>query len=246
MQNGKQLQKVNTNVLDSINSAYISDVKEIEEYYPEHIRKKFEKLDDKAKAEIVKTGRRMTSGIKSSIPMICKGSECCLKSICALFDNQVAPVNYRCPYEEFMVDKLTAEYYATLEVDPFNRVERDLIKQMVELIIIDNRSSADISSEGLYTKQTIGIDNKGRTIENVTESIALGIKMKTQARIEKLQNELLATRKIRKQLDVGKGEDPSSKASDLYERFKDFSDKNKIITDAVIEDNNESKSDTSK
>ena len=71
-----------------------------------------------------------------------------------------------------------------------------------------------------------------------TESIAYNIKMRTQARLEKLQNELLATRKIRKQLEVDKHDDPSVKASTLFEKFRDISEAEVV--------NGESESNTSK
>lgn len=243
MENSKQLQ-VSTNALQKISETYIKDISVIQEYYPKHIKEKIDNLTKDQKKEVINFGRRMASGIKSSIPMRCKGKKCCLGRICALLKNGIAPENCQCPYEEFMVDKLTAEYYSSLQVDPFNRVERDLVKQLVELIIIDNRASSDIGNDGLYSVQNVGVDNKGRAITNITESLAFNIKMRTQVRIEKIQNELLATRKIRKQFEVGQNDDPSSKASDLYERFKNFTEKNEIITDVEIID--EHKNDSKK
>jgi hypothetical protein len=225
-----QLTKVNTKALDNIGSSYVTDIKDLQAYLPKETNVKIESLSQDIKDEIVKAGRRYVSGIKSSIPMICKNKSCCLQYTCALLKNNLAPTNYPCPYEEFMVDRLTAEYYSSLNVDPFNRVERDLIKQMVELIIIDNRASADLSTQGLYTTQVVGANNKGVPLEMTVESLAYSIKLKTQVRIQKIQNELLATRKVQKQFDVGKKDDPSSKSADLFERYKEFVDKNEIKT----------------
>lgn len=243
MSNKKELLKINSNFLENIHNLYLTDIEEIQQYYPKHIKDKLDNLDDDVKIEILKTGKRMTSGIKSSIPMKCKGSKCCLSSVCSLFKNNLAPIDYPCPYEEFMVDKLTAEYYISLEIDPFNRVERDQVKQMVELMIIDNRASADISDKGLYTMQVVGATNKGLPIYNEVESLAYNIKIKTQTRIEKIQQELLATRKIKKQMEIGKNDDPSSRASNLVEKYKQLY-KDKEIEDVNVEVVNESKENT--
>lgn len=224
MSNTKELQKINTDILDNIHAVYVTDIKEIQQYFPQHIQDTIDKLDDKTKQKIINSGRRMTSGIKSSIPMICNGDKCCLQSICALLAHQVQPQGFSCPYEEMMVDKLTAEYYNTLQIDPYNRIERDQVKQMVELIIIDNRASSEVARNGLYTEQVVGVDNKGRPIVNLVESLAYNIKLKTQHRLEKLQQELLGTRKVKKQYDLDGRRDPSSKASTLYEKFKEIAE----------------------
>lgn len=232
MSDSKDLQKINTEVLDAIHEVYVSNIEEIKQYYPENIKEKFENLSEKAKTQIVTSGRRMTSGIKSSIPMLCKDEKCCLSSICALHENGIAPKTFPCPYEELMVDKLTTEYYKTLDIDPFNRIERDQVKQLVELAIIENRANADIAKNGLYTLQSQGCDNKGRPIFNEVESLAYGIKLKTQTKIQKIQNELLATRKIKKQLEVDNPQDPSTRASDLLSKYKELKEaKVKIIDD---------------
>jgi len=233
MSTSKELQRINTTVLDQIKEVYLSDVREIEEYYPQELKERVQNLTDEVKKDIIRTGRRMTSGINSSIPMLCRADKCCLSATCALLRNKIQPDGFPCPYEELMVDKLTSEYYITLQIDPFNRVERDLIKAMVELIIIDNRASADIAKNGLYSVQNVGVDNKGRPIENIVESLAYNIKIKTQVRIDKIQNELLATRKVKKQLEVDKGNDPSSNASNLFDRFKNFMEAKKV--DATVE-----------
>lgn len=226
MNQNKELQKISTNILDEIHKVYVSNIEEIKQYYPEHIKNAFENLSEKAKKQIITTGRRMTSGIKSSIPMVCKVEKCCLSSVCALIENGIAPKGFPCPYEELMVDKLTAEYYRSLNIDPFDRIERDQVKQLVELAIIENRANADIAQNGLYTLQSQGCDNKGRPIFNEIESLAYNIKIKTQGRIQKIQNELLATRKIKKQLEVEKVEDPSTKASSLLEKFRELKEAN--------------------
>lgn len=229
----KELQTTSKNFLENIKAVYLANIEELQEYYPAHIKNKLDNLSNEAKKQIIKSGRRMTSGINSPIPMKCTGANCSLNSVCGLLKNGVEPTGFPCPYEELMVDKLTLEYYHSLDIDPFNRVERDQVRQMVELIIIDNRVSADIAEKGLYTLQCVGADNKGKALYNEVESIAYNIKLKTQSRLEKLQQELLATRKIKKQLSMDQPNDPSSKASNLYERFKKF--KNDQIDDAKIE-----------
>lgn len=235
MEPNKQIQKLETgkSYLEAVDATYMADISELQSYLPKDNKDKIDKLSNDAKTEIVKSSRRMTSGIRSSIPMVCKANKCCMAKTCTLLKNDVAPLGYLCPYEEFMVDKLTSEYYVTLAVDPFNRTERDLIKQMVEMIIIDNRTSADIANDGLYMDQIVGADNKGKPLISKVESLAYSIKLKTQARIDKLQNELLATRKIKKQLNVGGHDDPSSRSSNLIERFREL--KGTKIEDVKVE-----------
>ena len=234
MSKAMQILEVNKTALESISTSYLNTPGELLEYYPKDQQSKIENLTQEVKNDIIKTGRRYISGIKSSIPMKCKGDKCCLSLSCALFKNSIAPIGYLCPYEEYMVDKLTMEYYTSLQVDPFNRLERDLIKQMVELIIIDNRTSSDLSENGLYMDQAVGADNKGVPIITKVESLAYSIKIKTQQRIEKIQNELVATRKIKKQLKTEDSDNPASRASNLFDRYKEYVEKENIVIDAKV------------
>jgi hypothetical protein len=83
----------------------------VENYLPEGLNLSADELVS------LKNGmRRLSTGLRSSIPINCYGDSCPFKTQCPLHKIGKAPVGKHCPIEEMLMDVYTKRYLEEFEV----------------------------------------------------------------------------------------------------------------------------------
>ena len=174
-------------------------------------------------------------GMFSSIPIICKGSDCAYKDVC-----MVAPSNrivgQRCPMEIAAILSRYEQWCAHFEidtsqdeVDPKDLVDATLIKDLVNVEVQILRAENKIALNGDFMADTLlDIDKKcnpyfGKIVAPETEFL-----MTLQNRKDKILNQLNATRKDKAN---AKGKESDSDAAiKIFKQIKAM-EKEKMIED---------------
>jgi len=159
-------------------------------------------------------------GSQAMLPMICKGPECPIAKTCMLQQMNKAPVGQSCPLELALMDKLKDELVHSLDVDWEDRIERQSVMDLVETEILQARANGILSEEGFIMENVVGVsESTGEPIMRKEKHIALEVKDMIYKRKERLLKSLVATKEMKKKLNLG-AKDPSKKESDLLDRLR--------------------------
>lgn len=187
-------------------------------------------------------------GSQAMLPMICKGPTCPIAKTCMLQQIGKAPIGQECPLELAFMMKLKDELVLSLDVDWNDRIERQAVMDLVETEILQARANGILSEEGFIMENVVGIsENTGDPIMRKEKHIALDVKDMIYKRKERLLKSLVATKEMKKKLNIG-GKDPSKKESDLLKRLRsvkarDEKDAKVVIQDAEVINTEKSKTD---
>ena len=160
-----------------------------------------------------------------------------------------APIGQECPIELALMNKLKDELVLSLDVDWNDRIERQAVMDLVETEILQARANGILSEEGFIMENVVGIaENTGEPIMRKEKHIALEVKDMIYKRKERLLKSLVATKEMKKKLNIG-GKDPSKKESDLLKRLRnakarDDEESKVVIKDAEIIHSEKSSGDT--
>lgn len=209
----------------------------LNKYYPQEVLKD-KQFTNEQLIDLSKMLRSCSSGLTYFTPMKCAGDKCPARDKCSLFKNGLAPIAYTCPIEAMLTDVWEQEYIETLDIDIHNKIERDLVKELVEADIIEMRASSDLARSGLYDYNAIGVDAEGRAIYKKEEAVSIKIKMLFKKRKDKAIEDFLATRKSRVKFGVSKQMDPSRYASSLKERYTKISQNEVMDVEEVVNGGN--------
>ncbi len=186
----------------------------------------------KAQIQIITNGLRTFNKniIQKSIALVCLGPDCFMANKCCLQEARCAPIGSSCLIEKMLIDQWEHEYLEDLDIDN-SKIERDMVRDMIEMDIIDWRTSNELSkNNSIFDWQIVGMDEKtGKPYYRKEESVALGIKLKLKAKKDKLREDLMATRKVKAKFGVDKRIDPSRYASDLRMKYE-------AVKEAQVED----------
>jgi hypothetical protein len=203
--------------LDQTGKVYIDRL--VKEYFPEqtcHLQ-----IPEDRIPHLVTALRKLNKNlIKFAGPMTCKGPKCAMGGRCPLQVSTIAPIGHPCSIELMLVDQWEKEYIDDLSVDRQSKVELDMVRDMIEADLIDWRTSQDISENGLFDWNAVGVTGDGKPIYRKEEAASLSIKLKFKARKDRLREDLMATRKMKAKFGLNKTIDPSKLASSLQDRYR--------------------------
>lgn len=161
---------------------------------------------------------KVKSGILSSIPMVCKGPKCYVSDTCPLQQKGLAPIGLSCPIELALVQQFFMSYVDELDVDTDRMVEVSMVRSLVDQEVQYLRKTKVLSLENFIQENVIGIDPKdGSPILKSELHMAVELEDKIHRRMERLRNQLLATRESRAK--AGQGSQDAAKAiADILEK----------------------------
>jgi hypothetical protein len=107
-----------------------------------------------------------------------------------------------------------------------NRFVMDLIGELIETHIMENRINTKMARDGILVDQAVAINNEGEMATNQEVSPLFRIKMQLKKKRENIFKQLLLSPEMElKRKIVDKITDPASKSSDITTRAKSILDK---------------------
>ena len=158
-------------------------------------------LTDQERKSVVQGMRRLSTGLRSSMPITCYGEKCPFKTQCPLHQINKAPTGKPCPIESMLIDLYTKRY-----IDEFD-VESDYMSEVTTMtmlaathvmemraFILLGKDDTDQSPEGLV-KNVVGFNNDEEPIIQLQEHPAFAIIERAWRWRKNLLESLVGTRK---------------------------------------------------
>lgn len=172
---------------------------------------------------------RQKHGHQGAMSMTCKGTKCSYLSMCPLHEaGEKLPVNKRCPVENILIQMWSAKFIQALGIDmddPEYAIDMDMVYELAGLELIRNRAACKLSDEpDIFKRDITAFSPQGAPIYDDKPNMALLILERYGKRVDKLREQLIATRQA--QAKIGKiSGDSSVKAARLAARAKKIIEK---------------------
>ncbi len=184
--------------------------------YPEIYKESNVKVVEELRPNKIKVG------MLSAIPMQCRGNNCPVAKTCPLLMQNLAPVGSLCPIEMSMVQQFFQAYVEELGVDTDRLVEVSMVRSIVDQEIQYFRKTKLLSLEHFIQDNVVGIDSKdGTPIMRPELHMAVELEDRIHRRMERLRNQLLATRESRAKIGQS-SVDASQTISNLIEKVNEM------------------------
>lgn len=177
--------------------------------------------------------RRLSTGLRSSIPINCYGEKCPFKLQCPLYKMDKAPVGKPCPIEEMLMDSYTKRYIDEFEVQPGSMSEVTTMTMLAATHIMEMRAFITLgkddegSNPDGFIKNVVGFNNDDEPIESIVEHPAYNQIERAWRWRRNLLESLVGTRKEKyKQMAAMKERtsvSPSTAAADLKAKIDKMS-----------------------
>lgn len=133
----------------------------------------------------------------TSIPMVCRASDCMFASTCPMQKEGIAPKNHPCPYESGMIASFVSEYMEQLEIEPDNLVELTMIRDLVDQEVQYLRKSKILAQEDFIQENVVGKDSNGDPVFAKQLHLASDLEDRLHKRKQVIFKQLLATREAK-------------------------------------------------
>jgi hypothetical protein len=178
---------------------------------------------------LTKFVERQKHGHQGAISMTCKGTRCSYLSMCPIHEaGENLPINKRCPVENILIEMWASKFIAALNIDisdPEYAIDMDMVYELAGLELIRNRAACKLSDEPeIFTSKAVAFSPQGETIYDDKPNMALLILERYGKRVDKLREQLIATRSA--QAKIGKiAGDSSVRAANLAARAQQILEK---------------------
>ncbi|MGD9697447.1 hypothetical protein [Acinetobacter sp.] len=164
-----------------------------------------------------------TLGLKARLPIVCAGSECPFAKVCVYQKVGLAPVDYGCPEEMIIIEKLVPALVKDLQVDSENLVELDMIMEYVDAELQEIRAQKELAVRGQIEESVSTVDPaSGTAYYERKESPSLNVKERAQRRKAQLRKDFLATREQRARYKLDKVEDESTRQAEKRKQYENL------------------------
>jgi hypothetical protein len=193
---------------------------------------------------------RAKYGHQGAMPMKCKGTKCGFINMCPLHEaGDELPLGKRCPVEGALVKIWVEKHIDALDIDPNDpdyAVDMDMVYELAGLELIRNRAASHLSDDPeLFKEKVVGYSPQGEPIYDDKPNLSLLILEKYGKRVDKLREQLLATR--RSQAQMGRlASDNSVRAANMLKKAQELAERRRTrneATDAEFEIKEDQKDD---
>jgi len=194
---------------------------------------------------------RAQYGHQAALPMKCKGKSCPFIGMCPLEEAKLdLPNGKDCPVEQALIQMWVNKTIGALNIDPMDpefAVDVDMIYELAGMELLRMRAGHHMATDpALVEEKIVGYSPQGQPIYDEKPKIALLILEKYSKVVNKLREQLLATRKSQAQAGQLAG-DVSVRTANIMARAKKIAEARRSggsIQDATfVEVENEVKSD---
>lgn len=178
---------------------------------------------------LTKFVERQKHGHQGAIAMTCKGTKCSYLSMCPVHEaGEYLPIGKRCPVENILIEMWASKFIDALGIDisdPEYAIDMDMVYELAGLELIRNRAACKLSDEpDIFKRSIVGFSPQGDEIWDDKPNMALLILERYGKRVDKLREQLIATRSA--QAKIGKiAGDSSVRAANLAARAQQILDK---------------------
>lgn len=170
---------------------------------------------------------RMTTGINTAVPMICKGTQCPFASSCIYVQENKIPFGRPCLIEKQLIEYWTRQYIEEFSVDVNNTTEVYMVSELAEFNIYEKRITHYLAEkhQDLLQDVIVSVDpTTGTEIINQEISRAWDLKERIKKSRMKVLEALMATRKERVKLKAEEktGGTPSEQIADLKKKVEEM------------------------
>jgi len=181
-------------------------------------------------------------GHQATIVMKCQGVACPFLNMCPLHEAELdLPIGKRCPVEKAVMEQWVSRSIAALDIDPLDpeySIDMEMVYEIAGMELIRMRAAYELSeSPKLVEEKIVGYSPQGDPIYDEKPAASLFIIERNSKAINKIREQLLATRKAQASVGHLQG-DPSIRAAKLKEKAKTIALKRQqmgTITDAEYE-----------
>jgi len=176
--------------------------------------------------------RRLSTGLRASIPINCYGEKCPFKNECPFFKMQKMPVGKPCPVEAMLMDSYTKRYLDEFEVESESMSEVTTMTMLAATHIMEMRAfitlgKDDGDSPDGFIINVVGFNNDDEPIQQIQEHPAFNMIERAWRWRRNLLESLVGTRKEKyKQMAALKERNtssPSTAAADLKAKIDKMS-----------------------
>lgn len=139
-----------------------------------------------------------------AVIMKCNPAKCPFKSSCVLLANDMAPDGYSCPIEKKIAMTLESSVIEDLEIDVQNTMEMELLYDLIDIKILDLRSSGMLADSSII--QVIEMQSKIGSSTHKEVAPEFEVKIELKKLKFAIMEEFMATRKAKKKYGVNTGE----------------------------------------
>jgi len=163
-------------------------------YPPEEIKKL---LNNKDKLKKIAKAFSDVSAARSQAAMVMTcHDECPYKEICILKREALAPYGHQCPVEKKIAYQLERDVIESLDIDPSNPIEMELLWDLIDIKLLEMRGSAGLKDGSLLTTVTSKVG------QNTMEKDELSPLIEAKLDLKRLKHSIIdafvATRRAKK------------------------------------------------
>lgn len=169
--------------------------------------------------KIAKYFRKHRLGYQASIPLTCKGDNCCFKTDCPFAEIGKLPEGKKCPLESMLLDGWVSEYANELDIDVLNPVDRKLLSDLVVWELLGKRAAQELGENPLIVQENVvTLTQEGQEVKKKELNQLIIFMEKAQRWKLKLLDTMVATKKSK--VKQPKVIDPGSYAASLIEKAR--------------------------
>jgi hypothetical protein len=163
-------------------------------------------------------------GHQAVLPMNCKGEQCSFIGMCPLAQAKLElPIGKNCPVEKALLETWVNKTVFALNIDandPEFSVDLDMVYELAGMELLRMRASHHLSKDpSLVEERVVGYSPQGQPIYDEKPKVSLLILEKYSKVVNKLREQLLATRKAQAQAGQMAG-DISVRTANIMERAR--------------------------
>jgi hypothetical protein len=167
---------------------------------------------------------RAQHGHQAALPMNCKGTSCPFIGMCPLrMADLELPVGKDCPVEQALIEGWVQKTVTALNIDagdPEFAVDLDMVYELAGMELLRMRAGHHLAKDpSLVEEKIVGYSPQGQPIYDEKPKVALLILEKYSKVVNKLREQLLATRKAQAQAGQFAG-DVSVRTANIMERAR--------------------------
>jgi len=188
----------------------------------------------------------MTTGINSSVPLICRAEQCPFAQSCIHVELENAPIGRQCPIELELLYYHTRKFIEEFDVPMDRHSEVMLVQELAELIIYETRVTKTLAKSefGDLRGERVKFSPDGEEFREDTEHWAFGVKERIKTRRMKILDALNATRKnkaAQKAIEDAvnlETKDYTSRANSIMNKLADIYNQLSVQDAVIVEESN--------
>jgi len=114
----------------------------------------------------------------NSLVMCCNSTTCPYKDVCILLKNDLAPIGASCPIEKKIAMELECDVIASLNIEPTNTIEMEMLWDLIDSKLLDMRASGALRNMALTQTVVTTAGHSSSTREEINPVVEAKFELK--------------------------------------------------------------------